>query len=182
MKFPLKRTIIVLLIIWWATWYYFYNKDLKEKQAIENEKKLEYTVKKWDIKNEVKVTWIAKLANEQKLSFWQEWKITNVYVRVWDEVKAWQILAELKMQDFENAINWAKLELENAKLWLKKLLNNDTSLREAQIKSQIQETKANLDVEVEQEKLLKIQLETNINQKNDTLVQLQKDYDLEEKI
>lgn len=181
MKIKKKYIIITLIIIISGTWWYFWNQNKKEKQEAEKLAKMNYTVKKWDIKNEVKVTSTTQLADEQNLSFWQAGKIKKVYVNVWDEVKAGQILAELNMDDYENTINTAKLELDNARLSLTKLLNNDTSLRESQLNSQIKQTKANYEVEIEQENVLKKQLETLLAQKNNNLEQLVRDYKLAKK-
>lgn len=176
MKFWKKSIIItILIIVSWTSWF-FWNKNEQAKIEAENKAKLAYTVKLWNIKTEVKVTSTAKLANEQNLSFWQEWKITKVYVKVWDEVKAWAVLAELSMDDYKNAVQTAQLELENARLGLTKLLNNDTSLREAQLNSQINESKSTYDVEVDQEKVLREQLNTILKQKKDQLEQLVRDY------
>jgi hypothetical protein len=61
------------------------------------------------------------------------------------------------------------------------LINNDTSLRESQLKSQINDTKSNYTVEIEQEKVLKEQLENNIKQKKDLLEQLAREYNLAKK-
>lgn len=181
MKIWIKTVITIILIIASATGYYYWNKDKQAKLTEENKAKLAYTVKTWDIKTEVKVTGTAKLANEQNLSFWQEWKITKVYIKVGDEVKAWQTLAELNMDDYQNAIDSSKLELENAKIWLTKLLNNDTSLKESQIKSQINETKSNYDVEVEQANILKKQLSASLAEKKDNLEQLKRDFEVDKK-
>ena len=181
MKTWIKIIIATILIIALVTSWYLWDKNNKAKLEAEKNIKMAYTVKKGNIKTEVKVTATAKLANEQKLSFWQEWKIIKVFTKVWDEVKAWQILAELNMDDYKNAIDSSKLELENAKLWLTKLLNNDTSLRESQLNSQIKETKTNYSVEVEQEDILKKQFETNIKQKTDNLEQLKRDYETDKK-
>ncbi|MDD2871153.1 MAG: biotin/lipoyl-binding protein [Candidatus Gracilibacteria bacterium] len=181
MKIGKKSIIIILILIIGATALYFWNKDKQTKIAEENKAKLSYTVKKGNIVNEVKVTATAKLADEQNLSFGQEGKITKVYVKVGDQVKAGEILAELNLADYENAVKTSQLELENAKLGLTKLLNNDTSLRESQLKSIINETQSNYDIEKEQEKILKQQLDTIVQQKRDQLEQLTKDYNLSKK-
>lgn len=169
--------IIIALITAWVFW------NQKQKLLIEEENKIKmaYVVKTWDIKSEVKVTATAKLANEQNLSFWQEWKITKVNVKVWDEIKAGQILAELNMDDYQNAIQTSTLELENAKLSLNKLLNNDTSLSESQINSQINETQSSYYLEIEQKVNLEKQLSTSLEQKKDELEQMKRDYDLAQK-
>jgi len=177
-----KRTIIILLviIILVVVWY-IHNKNKKVKLEAEQEAKMAYSVVTWDIKTEVKVSATAKLANEQNLSFWKQWKITNVFVSVWDEVKEWDILAELSMDDFQNNIETAKLEVKNAQLSLEKLLNNDTSLLESQISNQISEANSNYKLELEQKKILKKQLEAIMKQKEDELDQFLRDYRLSEK-
>jgi capsule polysaccharide export protein KpsE/RkpR len=85
------------------------------------------------------------------------------------------------MSDYQNAIQTASLEVENAKLVLNKLLNNDTSLSEAQIKSQINEAESNYDLEVEQKQILEKQQGTLLQQKKDELDQLLTDYKLAQK-
>jgi hypothetical protein len=85
------------------------------------------------------------------------------------------------MDDYQNAIQTSTLELENAKLSLNKLLNNDTSLSESQINSQIKEAQSNYILEVEQKKNLEKQLITSLQQKKDELNQMKRDYDLAQK-
>lgn len=181
MKIWKKSIIIIILIISISIYWYYLNKQKQIKIEQENNEKLSYTVKLWDIKNEVKVKATAKLANEQKLSFWQEGKITEVFVDVWDEVKAWDVLAELSMDDYEKSVKTAKLELENANIWLNKLINNDTWVQQAQIKSQINDTKNNYSNGIEQLNVTTQQLQTNLQQKKDQLQQLIRDYEINEK-
>jgi multidrug efflux pump subunit AcrA (membrane-fusion protein) len=102
-------------------------------------------------------------------------------VRVGDEVKAGDVLAELDLKDYQNAIKAAELELENAKLGLSKLLNNDTSLAQAKVRSQIKEAELSLQVESQQYDVLKKQLATTLQQKKDQLLQLNREYDLAKK-
>jgi hypothetical protein len=85
------------------------------------------------------------------------------------------------MDDYQNAIQTSTLELENAKLSLYKLLNNDTSLSESQINSQINETQSSYNLEIEQKINLEKQLETSLQQKKDELEQMKRDYDLAQK-
>ena len=130
-----------------------------------------YTVEKWDLAVQVKVNARANLVDEQNLSFGQEGKIISVKVDVGDEVKAWDILAEIDLDDYHNAIQTAQLEVENAQLGLGKLLNNDTSLAEAKVNSQIKEAELSLAVETDQYQVLKRQLEDTLRQKQDQLAQ-----------
>ena len=180
MEIPKKTIIIfsiVALAIFIAGWIVgkIYKNNKEQKEIEQN---MMYHVHTGDLKVEVKVTATANLMNEQKLSFWQEWKITSVKIWIWNEIKAWDILAELSMNDYQNAIQASKLELENAKLWLSKLLNNDTSLAEAKIQSQINETKNSYEIELEQYKILWLQLETTIKQKENQLEQAFSNYQL----
>ncbi len=177
-----KKTIAAVIIIT-SVWVggYFWNKQKKVEEEAILKAKMAYTVEKWDIRTEVKVTATAKLADEQNLSFGQEWKISKVYVRVWDEVKAWDILAELSLDDYDNAVKTAQIDLENARLWLTKLLNNDTSVRESQLRMQISEAKTNYEVEKEQESILKRQLDVELQKKNDLLQQKLRDYRIAQK-
>lgn len=180
-KITRKRVLFFLLIVSIIVFGIFWNKNQKMKEEKLAEKNSIYQVKKWDIKNEVKISSQAKLADEQKLSFWMEWKITNVYVKIWDEVKAWQVLAELDMKEYQNNIEWARLDIKNAEITYNKLINNDTSLAEAQKKNQIKETKSSYDLALEQEKTLKNQLDTSIWQKKEQLEQMTRDYKVAEK-
>ncbi len=145
------------------------------------EGKLIHTVEYGDIQTEVKVTATASLVNEQNLSFGQPGKITNVFVKIWDEVTAWEVLAELNMDDYHNALQTAELDVANAQLWLDKLLNNDTSLRQAQIRSQINETTSSYELGLEQFDILKKQLSTAMKQEKDQLDQMQRNYELAKK-
>ena len=137
-----------------------------------------YTVTSWDIQSQVKVSATASLVNEQNLSFGQEGKITKVYISIWNEVIAGDILAELDMDEYFNTIQTAELEVENAKLWLSKLVNNDTSLAEAQIQSQLNEARSSHDIETQEFQVLKQQLDTTMQQNIDQLEQQKRDYSL----
>ncbi len=68
-----------------------------------------YHVEKWDINVQVKVNAKASLVDEQNLSFWQEWKIVSVKVDIWDEVTAWDVFADIDLDDYYNAIQTSKL-------------------------------------------------------------------------
>lgn len=143
--------------------------------------KQEYTVVVWDIRSEVKVTSTASLMNEQNLSFASEGKITKVNVQIGDQVQAGDVLAELDMDTYYNAIQTAELELAHSELGLEKLLNNDTSLREAQLRSQINETQTSYSIAQEQYTILQQQFQNSLDQKGDQLRQLQHEYELAQK-
>ncbi|USN55337.1 MAG: biotin/lipoyl-binding protein [Candidatus Peribacteria bacterium] len=114
--------------------------------------------------------------NEQNLSFASEGKITKVTVQIGDQVQAGDVLAELDMDTYYNAIQTAELELAHSELGLEKLLNNDTSLREAQLRSQINETQTSYSIAQEQYTILQQQFQNSLDQKGDQLRQLQHEY------
>lgn len=117
MKIKRPKTIItILLIIILVAWWYHSNQKKQLAMQMEHEQNMMHTVKKDDIQVSVKVTANAKLADEQKLSFGREGKITHVNVNIGDEVKADDILAQLNMDEYQNAIQTSQLELANAKL------------------------------------------------------------------
>lgn len=182
MKIKRPKTIItILLIIILVAWWYHSNQKKQLAMQMEHEQNMMHTVKKDDIQVSVKVTANAKLADEQKLSFGREGKITHVNVNIGDEVKADDILAQLNMDEYQNAIQTSQLELANAKLWLEKMINEDNSVREAQLHSQINEAKANHKLEIEQEQILNKQLKTSLQQREEQLTQLNRDYELAQK-
>lgn len=85
-------------------------------------------IKKWNIKASIKVIWSSELVSEQTLRFTQQWKITAVYVKAWDTIKKWQLIAELDKQSVKNKIRQAELQLQNSRLQLQELLEwNDKS-------------------------------------------------------
>jgi len=166
--------IIVFLIVWWIV----ANKFKAHKAELQAEQDMKYKVQTWDIKVQVKVTAIVNLVDEQNLSFGQEDKIMAVYTEVGDQVHSWDILAELNMDDYHNAIQTAELDFANVQLTLQKLLNNDTSLIQAQIRSKINEAKLSYNIEFEELKVLEQKHNTILQQKMDQLEQLGRDYQL----
>lgn len=170
-------TIFALIVVWWFVWR---DSQAKKNALIEEQKSL-YEVWFWDIQSEVKVSATASLVNEQNLSFGQPWKITTVFVWVWDQVSAWEVLAELDMDEYSNTIQSAQLDVENAQLSLNKLLNNDTSLTEAQIQSQLNESRNSYQNELDQLSLLQEQVQVSLQQKNDQLEQLNREFEIAKK-
>jgi hypothetical protein len=90
-------------------------------------------------------------------------------------------LAELDMDEYSNTIQSAQLDVENAQLSLNKLLNNDTSLTEAQIQSQLNESRNSYQNELDQLSLLQEQVQVSLQQKNDQLEQLNREFEIAKK-
>ncbi len=68
----LKIFISTLLIAW--LWYAIYATFFK-KSTKNTTKTITYSVKKWDLEDSIKVTWVAKLVNEQQIRFNQAWEV-----------------------------------------------------------------------------------------------------------
>ncbi len=126
-----KTVIVVSIVVLLIVWLIVHGKYKAHKAELQVKEDMKYEVQTWNLQVQVKVAATATLVNEQNLSFGQEWKITLVHVSVGDEVKAGDVLAELDMDDYYNAVQTSELELSNTQIWLEKLLNNDTSLMEA---------------------------------------------------
>lgn len=175
-KLSTRSIVISVCAVALIFWRIVRGRYQAHKSDIQAQKDMIYTVATWDLYVQVKVNAKASLLDEQNLSFGQEWKIASVNVHVGDEVKVGDVLAELDLKDYQNAIKAAELELENAQLGLKKLLNNDTSLAQAKVRSQIKEAQLALAVESDQYDILKKQLDAALQQKKDALQQLNREY------
>ena len=95
MKKKIVIPIIVLVVAWWG--YYVYKNydslfwgsvNMDTPQFWTNET----TVQKRSFNSEIELTWNTKIKNEQKLKFNSSWKITDVKVSVWSNVKKWDVL------------------------------------------------------------------------------------------
>lgn len=128
-------TTIALLWFWSVAWWYYYFKVYKNQSWEQTTTQdVYYTVWTWDIATSIKVLWETNLLQEQKLKFNIDWEIKKVNVKVWDKVKAWDILAELDKTELQNDLKQANITYENAKIALDKLV--DKSNNEDKIKDQ----------------------------------------------
>ncbi len=164
-------TIVVAGAIIGSSYYYLYKNGNGLEFAT-------HVVNTGDILVEVKVSGEAKLLDEQQLSFGQEGKITKIFANVWDNVEAGQVLAELDLDVYNNTLKNAELQLANSKLALQKLLHNDTSLAQSQIRARIREMQNNLNLEEEQYLILTQQLEQSLQSKKNQLAQRSKDLEI----
>ena len=131
-----KKNLIITIVCLALLGYGLYSILWKSDSTTSRE--ISTTIKKWDIKSSIKVIWSSELVSEQTLRFTQQWKITAVYVKAWDKIKKWQLIAELDKQSVKNKIRQAELQLQNSRLQLQELLEwND--------KSQILQAENNLD-------------------------------------
>ena len=84
---------------------------------------METTVQTWNLENILTLQWTTQFANSQKLTFMSQWKVTAVYVKVWDKVKKDQVLAKISTDDLDNTVAQARLDIENQKNSLQDLLD-----------------------------------------------------------
>ena len=178
-----KRTIYIWLWLLGllVTWGYIYNRYTSNKAAVEAEKIMMYTVGTGDVTTEVKVSATAQVSDEQSLSFGREGKIANIFVKPWDRITAGQILAELDMEEYDNNILAAELDLANARLGLSRMQNPDIALWVAQLKTQLLDAQLWLGEEQQSTNVLNQQL-TNTYQAKKNQVELSlKEIELAEK-
>ena len=138
MKKKIVIPIIVLVVAWWG--YYVYKNydslfwgsvNMDTPQFWTNET----TVQKRSFNSEIELTWNTKIKNEQKLKFNSSWKITDVKVSVWSNVKKWDVLVSIESTKAQSEVDKAVLDLDKAKRALDKTVEDlkDTKLRTAEL-------------------------------------------------
>ena len=81
-------TLIIAYVLYqWQPWV-----DKSPKTKIYYD--MESTVQTGDLENVLTLQWDTQFADSQKLTFMTQWKVTAVYVKVWDTVKKDQVLAK----------------------------------------------------------------------------------------
>lgn len=120
-----------------------------------------YTVTSWTIENSIKVLWTTKITNQQTLTFQAAGgngsvsKVSKLYVKEGDTVKAWQLLAELDKKDLKIQLSQQSLSLQNARISYNKLINQYDESDFIQAQKNIDDTKAKLDVAKKELEMLK---------------------------
>jgi len=127
-NFMKKKKIIyiflLLVIIWGVSyWGYYYKYKLNNTDTEVVWKDVYHTAWTWDLVSSIKVLWETSLLQEQYLNFNNEWTIAWVYVKQWQKVKAWDLLAELDKWQLKNELKEANIKLENSKITLQKTLD-----------------------------------------------------------
>ena len=84
---------------------------------------METTVQTWNLENILTLQWSTQFADSQKLTFMTQWKVTAVYVKVWDYVKKDQILAKISTDDLDNNVAQAQRDIDTQKNNLQDLLD-----------------------------------------------------------
>ena len=84
---------------------------------------MESTVETWNLENILTLQWTTQFADSQRLTFMTPGKVTAVYVKVWDYVKKWQILAKISTDDLDNNVAQAQRDIDTQKNNLQDLLD-----------------------------------------------------------
>ena len=84
---------------------------------------MESTVETWNLENILTLQWTTQFADSQRLTFMTQGKVTAVYVKVWDYVKKWQILAKISTDDLDNNVAQAQRDIDTQKNNLQDLLD-----------------------------------------------------------
>lgn len=110
-------TIIIISVLY--KWQPRVDKTPKTKVFYD----MEATVQTWDLENILTLQWTTQFADSQKLTFMTQWKVTAVYVKVWDKVHKNQVLAKISTDDLDNNIAQAELNIDTLKTNLQDLLD-----------------------------------------------------------
>ena len=84
---------------------------------------MESTVQTWTLETVLTLQWNTQFADSQKLTFMTQWKVTAVYVKVWDKVKKDQVLAKISTDDLDNNVAQAQRDIDTQKASLQDLLD-----------------------------------------------------------
>ncbi len=108
--------IVAYVLYQWQPWV---DKSPKTKVFYD----MESTVQTGDLENVLTLQWDTQFADSQKLTFMTQWKVTAVYVKVWDTVKKDQVLAKISTDDLDNNVAQAQLNIDTLKTNLQDLLD-----------------------------------------------------------
>lgn len=104
------------------------------------------TVELWNIEESIDVVWNSELVDEQSLKFTKAWTITKVYYKAGDSIKKWDIIAEIDNWDAYDAIEEAKISLENSNLSLSDLYDSVDESKKLQAENNIITAQKNLEI------------------------------------
>ena len=94
----------------------------------------------------LKVLGTTKITNLQTLVFGTEGKVTKVYVKEGDKVKAGQLLAELDKKQLSISLSQQSLSIQNAKINYDNLLNQYTAADIAKAQNDVNGAQSKLDM------------------------------------
>lgn len=113
--------------LWIFAWKKWWKSETFNDSYISND----MMVQRDSVVNELIMNWKANFSNAQKLTFPESWKIVAVYKKVWDIVKAWDVIAKMDTFEIDNELEQALIGLENEERRLKRA--QDSSKTELEI-------------------------------------------------
>lgn len=141
----IKSFFAIWIILGLGLWYY-----LNSWSSNSDSTTIEYTIDFWNITNSIKAFWSAEIVDEQQLRFNQQWEVTAVYFKKWDEVKKWDIIAELDQDSVLNDILQAEINLANSRLQLEETLKWNKESQILQAENNLEQTKLKLNIAKEE--------------------------------
>lgn len=128
-----------------------------------------YKVEVWDITNSIETTWDASLVDEQSLEFTKDWTITKVNFSEWDEVKKGDIIAEIDNSDGYTSIKEAEISLQNSKINLSQLYEEEDESKITSAKNSITNTEKSITIAKQELENLKISQENSLTKLQENL-------------
>ena len=163
-KFRATIWIVIALLI--GLWIFAYKKRWNKESTSDDYISNDMTVERGNIVNELTMNWKANFSNAQKLTFPESGKIVAVYKKVWDQVKAGDIIAKMDTFEIDNELEQAKIELENEERRLNRAQDSSkTELEILQAQKKYQTTQYD---ENNAESNLELQIQTIENEYTNT--------------
>lgn len=97
-----------------------------------------------EIQNTIQLNGETKLVNNQKLTFGQAGKVTNIHVKVGDVVTKGQLLAEIDKTDIQGDINSQSLQVKQNQISYQKLFDKTNPSDITKLKNTVEENNQNL--------------------------------------
>ncbi|MCT4616888.1 MAG: efflux RND transporter periplasmic adaptor subunit [Candidatus Gracilibacteria bacterium] len=130
---------------------------------------------KGDIKNSIDVVGEAELVDEQSLSFNKTGTITKIYFSAGDNVKKGDIIAQLDDSDGYDAIEEAKLNLENAKINLQQLYEEADESKKLSAQNDIDNTQNSIEITKKEIENLQTSQKNDLEKQSKDITNLQKE-------
>lgn len=165
-KWLLVLGILAVVVVWgWYAYTYFFTSDIDSEDYLSND----MVITRWDIINSLSMNGRAKFSDMQKLTFPNSGRITGVYKKVGDLVKAGELIAKMDTYEIDNELEQARIDLENEERALERAL--DTSKKELSVLEAEKKYQALLYEQQTADDSLKLALQTiendYVNKKNE---------------
>lgn len=169
----MNKKKVVLSFIWaWILIYIIYVSFFSPK-VVENFETTfsEVAVEKKAFTSSMELSGTTKIKNEQLMRFNIAWKVTELNFKVGERVRAFESLAWIDSTEINNEIQKAQLDLSNAKIKLKKFIDN---LNNSWLKS------STLDLEIMESQIKQKEIEIDFLKNNNEKILENKMLELEQ--